>query len=167
MQFSIAIFMSEGERDACQLSGLWKTSLVVHATHLTELAEFTQTNISGFKKILGKFNKHFKSVQKSPCAFPSNQGVSPSLPSKAVVEVRKHGIALNFNNGRSSQVSSFARFPELPIRSDLLLQHPCTSLSTEGKPLRALILCYKIATTEKDKSLRHQIRRVQLSRIYC
>ena len=120
--------------------------------------EFTQTNVLGFKKILKKFDKHFR-YGNLTFHYWLCRPQSTGLPSKAMVDgPTKHSLVTNAN----PRHLSFSMSPPSalsPPQSTPMLQRRY-SLSAEGKSLWATVTSYKFVTTEKDEVLLHRARQV-------
>ncbi|CAG8516517.1 2914_t:CDS:10 [Ambispora leptoticha] len=142
--------------------GIWRNNMLKVLSSLESLKEFTQTNITGFQKILKKFDKYFYNTstteelkQLSTKIVEANQETrelySPqSIHGKFVLpEPLLHRIAPPSRTSTMSPSNNLNRYAFTPI----------------GKELWSLVTSYKFVTSERDETLLSKARQIWRKRV--
>ncbi|KAG0062350.1 hypothetical protein BGZ90_003123 [Linnemannia elongata] len=82
----------------------WRSDLTVLILNLEYLLEFSQTNITGFKKIIKKFDKHYRGCH--PSGHTSTSGSSIHLPDHHQQQQQLHGTDHNGSGNPNSSNGS-------------------------------------------------------------
>ncbi|KAG9301525.1 hypothetical protein G9A89_008377 [Geosiphon pyriformis] len=142
----------------------WRKNILKLLQSLESLKEFTQTNITGFQKILKKFDKYFYNTS-------STEELEQLTTTITISDASRETLKPNSGSG-------MLLLPE-PLKSSFKVVSPPSRTSTAspsnnlnrytftpiGKELWSLVTSYKFVTSESDENLLSRARQIWRKRV--
>ncbi|GAO49334.1 hypothetical protein SAICODRAFT_16043, partial [Saitoella complicata NRRL Y-17804] len=138
----------------------WRERLQGRINLIEELIEFTQANVTGFHKILKKFDKHFRQQSsgvpaKAVASGPTHDALMSTANSPPV---RSGSISFSVGNDSMKRTNSPPGMGSYQAQQPIHLAQRRYSMGPEGKDMWRMVMKFKFSTTEKDEMLLSRAR---------